>query len=42
MNQGDWVQLNDMGASGKVLEVEKLWGETVCRVWLLESDTVVY
>lgn len=41
MNQGDWVQLNDTGASGKVLEVEKLWGETVCRVWLLESDTVV-
>ncbi|MBS3985856.1 MAG: hypothetical protein KGZ66_09710 [Selenomonadales bacterium] len=41
MNQGDWVQLNDTGAIGKVLEVEKLWGETLCRVWLLESDTVV-
>ncbi|MBT9173644.1 MAG: RNA polymerase-associated protein RapA [Syntrophomonadaceae bacterium] len=40
MNQGDWVclQKDDVG---KVIEVETLWGETTCRVWLPGRDCVV-
>ncbi|MEW6662097.1 MAG: hypothetical protein ACOY9Y_08970 [Bacillota bacterium] len=38
---GDWVWLQNRGQAGKIIEVESLWGEVFCRVWLPGRDSVV-
>ncbi len=41
MTDGAWYYSPDHGQLCQLLESQKLWGETICRVWLLESDSVV-
>jgi hypothetical protein len=36
-----WHYSPDHGQLCQVIEVQTLWGETTCRVWLPESDSVV-
>ena len=31
---GDWVWSLDHGQVGRVVDVEHLWGEALCRVWI--------
>ncbi len=38
---GEWVWLQNRGEAGKIIEVESLWDEVFCRVWLPGSDSVV-
>ena len=37
----EWVWSSDHGQLGQVIQAQALWGETTCRVWLPESDSVV-
>ena len=41
MDEGAWVYSNDHGQLCRVVESERLWGETTCRVWLPSQDVVV-
>lgn len=41
MKPGDSVYLPGRGQPGRVVEVEELWGEKYCRIWLPEQGTVV-
>lgn len=34
-----WIQ--NRGEAGKINEVESLWSEVFCRVWLPGSDSIV-
>lgn len=39
--QGSWYCSLDHGQLGQVIETQALWDETICRVWLPISDSVV-
>jgi superfamily II DNA or RNA helicase len=39
--EGDWSYSLDYNQTCLVLETQKLWGETTCRVWLPEKEAVV-
>ena len=41
MNAGDWYYSPEHGQFCRGIEAQTLWGETVCRVWLLGQDTLV-
>jgi len=41
MNQSPWQFSTLHNSPCKVIEEETLWGQTVCRVWLLNQDTIV-
>lgn len=36
-----WLYSPDHGQPCRVVETQALWGETICRVWLPDQDTVV-
>lgn len=36
-----WLYSPDHGQPCRVVETQTLWGETICRVWLPDQDTVV-
>ncbi|MFQ3652580.1 MAG: helicase, partial [Gemmataceae bacterium] len=38
---GEWYYSPDYGQLCRVIEVQTLWGETTCRVWLPSLDSVV-
>ena len=38
---GDWTLSLDHDQVGRVVEVEHLWGEALCRVWIPSIDAVV-
>ena len=38
---GDWVWSLDHGQVGRVVDVEHLWGEALCRVWIPSVEAVV-
>lgn len=37
----NWYYSEDYGQLCQVIEVQNLWGETICRVWLPGTDSVV-
>ncbi len=39
--QDDWQYSTAHNSACKVIEEQTLWGQTVCRVWLLNQDAVV-
>jgi superfamily II DNA or RNA helicase len=41
MNPGDWAWSNDYREPCRILEIQVLWGEEICHVWLPTRDTVV-
>ncbi|BCV22764.1 DEAD/DEAH box helicase [Moorella sp. Hama-1] len=41
MNPGEWVWLQDKSEAGKIIEVQTVWGDSICRVWLPSRDAVV-
>jgi superfamily II DNA or RNA helicase len=41
MNPGDWAWSDDYQEPCRILEIQDLWGEGICRVWLPTRDTVV-
>ena len=41
MSIGDWVYGKDHGQLCQVIETQTLWGDTTCRVWLPDTDSVV-
>jgi superfamily II DNA or RNA helicase len=41
LNNGAWYYSPDHGQLCQVIEVQTLWGETTCRVWLPGRDSVV-
>ena len=41
MNIGDWAYYKNYGQSCQVIETQTIWGETTCRVWLPDKDTIV-
>lgn len=41
MQSGAWCYSPDHGQLCQVIETQTLWGETTCRVWLPNSDSVV-
>jgi len=41
IKQGDWYYSPDHGQLCQVIEAQTLWGETTCRVWLPDRDSVV-
>ena len=41
INQGDWYYSTSHGQLCQVIETQMLWGETTCRVWLPEQNSVV-
>jgi SNF2 family DNA or RNA helicase len=40
MASGDWLYSTQHRQTCKILDSETLWGETFCRVWLVDEDTV--
>ena len=42
MSDGAWFYSPDHGQLCQVIESQSLWGETTCRVWLPDRDSVVY
>ena len=40
MANGDWLYSTQHRQTCKILDSETLWGETFCRVWLVDEDTV--
>lgn len=42
MSGGAWFYSPDHGQLCQVIEAQMLWGETTCRVWLPDSDSVTY
>jgi superfamily II DNA or RNA helicase len=41
VNSGYWAYSLDHRQLCKVIEIQTLWGDTTCRVWLPDSDSVV-
>ena len=41
MKDGDWYYSPEHGELCRVIETQTLWGETVCRVWLPSSDSII-
>ncbi len=41
IKHGEWYYSSDHGQLCQVIETQKLWGETICRVWLPGHDSVV-
>ena len=41
MSPGDWAWSDDYQEPCRILEIQDLWGEGICRVWLSTRDTVV-
>ncbi len=41
IDAGNWCYSPDHGQVCRVIEAQTLWGETICRVWLPGSDSVV-
>lgn len=39
---GDWLYSTDHRQLCQIIESQTLWGETICRVWLPDSDSVVH
>lgn len=39
---GNWVWHQDLNKLCQVLETQTLWGETVCRVWLPGSNSIIH
>ena len=37
----DWAYSEDYEQTCQVIETQTLWGETICRVWLQDSDSLV-
>jgi hypothetical protein len=41
MNEGNWYYSPEHGQLCQVIQTQTLWGDTTCRVWLPDSDSVV-
>jgi len=41
VNAGDWLHSLDHGQLCQVIELQTLWGETTCRVWIPGTDSLV-
>ena len=41
MNTGDWFWTGEQNQICQIIETQTLWGETICRVWLPDSDSMV-
>ena len=41
VDSGKWAHSLEHGKLCQVIEVQTLWGETTCRVWLPARDSVV-
>ena len=37
----DWKYSTTYNSSCKVLDTQTLWDQTICRIWLPDSDSVV-
>ena len=41
LRAGDWVRSLDHGQVGRVVDVQHLWGESHCRIWIPTAEAVV-
>ena len=41
LKANEWVWSDEHNAPCRVIETQRLWGQTTCRVWLPSQDTVV-
>ena len=39
--EGDWVFVHSQNTIGKIIEKSCLWGNTVFRVWLPSTDSII-
>jgi hypothetical protein len=37
----NWYYSSDHRQLCQIVDIQRLWGETICRVWLPEQDTVI-
>jgi hypothetical protein len=41
MTPGEWVWNEEQRQICQLIEMQRLWGETICRVWLPAQEAVV-